>query len=140
MSVPQVHAILGSVILAVGFWLMWSSGPILAAVGIGIGAWGMLRWRATSVGAVWAWTTQFLGLECLAWPLISMVALRMTTTEPTEDQMGQVLSAVVMGLFSGVFWLTFSYGLFKRLKAQETLASQASSSVPPSSQSKRKSR
>jgi hypothetical protein len=31
--------------------------------------------------------------------------------------MGAILSAIVMGLFSAVFWISFAYGLFKRAKA-----------------------
>jgi hypothetical protein len=43
-----------------------------------------------------------------------MVQVRSTTTEPTDEQMGTILSAVVTGLLSAVFWITLSYGLFKR--------------------------
>jgi hypothetical protein len=34
--------------------------------------------------------------------------------------MGAILSATLMGLFSAVFWIAFSYGLFKRAKEKAT--------------------
>jgi hypothetical protein len=43
-----------------------------------------------------------------------MVQVRMATAEPSNEQMGQIVNAVIWGLPSGVFWLTLSYGLFKR--------------------------
>ncbi len=33
-----------------------------------------------------------------------------------ESEMGTILSAVVLGLFSSVFWISFSYGLFRRAR------------------------
>jgi hypothetical protein len=43
-----------------------------------------------------------------------MIQINSITTEPNDEQMGTILSAVLMGLVSAVFWITFSYGLFKR--------------------------
>ena len=43
-----------------------------------------------------------------------MVQLKSATTAPSDEEMGTVLSAVVLGLFASVFWISFSYGLFKR--------------------------
>jgi len=30
--------------------------------------------------------------------------------------MGLILTAILFGLFSSIFWLTFSYGVFKKLR------------------------
>jgi hypothetical protein len=44
--------------------------------------------------------------------------------------MGTILSAVVLGLFSSVFWISFSYGLFKRAWGDATNPSCDSPLVP----------
>ncbi|MDP1945987.1 MAG: hypothetical protein Q8L77_00670 [Nitrospirota bacterium] len=112
---PQFNALLGSLVVAVGAWLAWdsfSSWGIVLVVGAVA---GFLFWRGRTIGLVWAWTTLLIGLESLAWPIVTMVQIRAVTTEPTDDQMGTILSAVLTGLFSAIFWITFSYGLFKRI-------------------------
>ena len=58
-----------------------------------------------------------LGLESFAFPVATMVQIRMTTAQPTDEQMGQMLTAILFGVFSSIFWLTFSYGIFKKLRA-----------------------
>ena len=111
---PQINALLGSLIVAAGAWLAWDSfspwGIFLAAGGVA----GFLIWQGRTIGLVWAWATLLLGAESLAWPIVTMVHVRSTTTEPTDEQMGTILSAIVTGLLSAVFWITLSYGLFKR--------------------------
>jgi hypothetical protein len=111
---PQLNALLGSLVVAAGAWLAWDSfspwGVFLVAGGVA----GFLIWKGRTIGLVWAWATLLLGVESLAWPIITMVQVRSTTTEPTDEQMGTILSAVVTGLLSAVFWVTLSYGLFKR--------------------------
>lgn len=111
---PQLNALLGSLVVAAGAWLAWDSfspGEIALLTG---GVAGFLIWQGRTIGLVWAWATLLLGLESLAWPIMTMVQVRSITTEPTDEQMGAILSAVLTGLFSAVFWITFSYGLFKR--------------------------
>jgi hypothetical protein len=111
---PQFNALLGSLVVAAGAWLAWDSfspwGIFLFAGGVA----GLLIWQGRTIGLIWAWATLLLGLESLAWPIVTMVQVRSVTTEPTDEQMGTILSAILMGLFSAVFWITFSYGLFKR--------------------------
>jgi hypothetical protein len=48
-----------------------------------------------------------------------MVQIRMGGSQPTEEQMGTILNAVLFGLFSSVFWVTFAFGLFKRAREGE---------------------
>jgi len=129
---PQINALLGSLIVAAGAWLAWDSfspwGVFLVAGGVA----GFLIWQGRTIGLVWAWATLLLGAESLAWPIVTMGQVRSTTTEPTDEQIGTILSAVVTGLLSAVFWITLSYGLFKRA-GQPIAASStdATDSHPP---------
>lgn len=115
-SIVPLHAGLGGLVLAVGALLMWDQVPPALPLLVGGGAAGFLWWRSLDVGTVWAWTTMLMGVESMAWPIATMLVVRSTGTEPTEAQMGAILNAVLFGLFSSVFWVTFSLGLFKRLK------------------------
>lgn len=135
---PQLNALLGSLVVAAGALLAWDSfspwGVFLVAGGVA----GFLIWQGRTVGLVWAWATLLLGLESLAWPIVTMVQVRSTTTEPTDEQMGTILSAVVTGLLSAIFWITISYGLFKRAGQPITVSStDATDSHPPTPQSGR---
>jgi hypothetical protein len=111
---PQLNALLGSLVVAAGAWLAWDSFSPWEIFLVAGGVAGFLIWQGRTIGLVWAWATLLLGLESLAWPIVTMVQLRSTATELTDEQMETILSAVLTGLFSTVFWITFSYGLFKR--------------------------
>lgn len=115
MWTPQLNAVLGSIVVTVGFWMTWGELPLAGAVALALGVTGFLAWRGSSITAVWAWTTLLLGMESLSWPLITMMRVRQSGAEPTEEQMGQILTAVLFGLFSAIFWITFAYGLFRKL-------------------------
>ncbi len=135
---PKFNALLGSLVVAAGAWLAWDSfspwGVCLVAGSIA----GLLIWQGRTIGLVWAWATLLLGLESLAWPIVTMVQARSITTEPTDEQMETILSAVLTGIISAVFWVTISYGLFKR--ANEPIAASstdATNSHHPPPQSKR---
>ena len=127
MWTPQLNAGLASLVVTIGLWLMWSEAPVplLAAVALGVA--GLLAWRCTTIGAVWAWATLLLGLESFAFPIVTMIQIRMTAEEPSDEQMGQMLTAILFGVFSSIFWLTFSYGIFKKLRAMP----QGETPVPP---------
>ncbi len=117
-SIPfkLVNVGLGTAVAAVGFWLLWGTeSPALLAAWIAAVA-SLLWWAAKTTTEVWAWATLLLGLESFAWPVVLMVQLRGTSGTPTDEAMGNALSGVVLGLFSSVFWLSFSYGLFKRAR------------------------
>ncbi|HEU0069303.1 MAG TPA: hypothetical protein VFQ26_08615 [Nitrospiraceae bacterium] len=134
----QLNALLGSLVVATGAWLAWDSFSLWEVLLVAGGAAGFLIWQGRTIGLVWAWATLFLGLESLAWPIITMVQVRSITTEPTDEQMGTILSAVLMGLFSAVFWITFSYGFFKREGQLITPAStDATDTHPPPPRSER---
>jgi hypothetical protein len=116
MSWHQLNAALGGVVIAVGLWLMWGDLPVMLIAVVALLAAGVLAWASTSIAALWGWATAVLGLESLAWPIVTMVRIRLASAEPTEEEMGLILTAVLFGLFSSIFWLTFSYGIFKKLR------------------------
>ena len=111
-----LNAALGSVVVAIGAWLAWNGLSVYGVAGILTAAAALLWWRGRTITLIWAWSTLLLGLECFAWPMVTMLRIRSTGAEPSDDEMGAILSAIIMGLFSAVFWMAFSYGLFKRAK------------------------
>lgn len=125
MWMVRINAVLGSLVVTLGFWLIWEEFPLTFAVALALVAAGFLVWRGSTIAAIWAWVTLLLGLESLAWPIVTMVQARMALVEPTEQQMGRILTAVLFGLFSSIFWLTFSYGIYKRKVRGETQAVEA---------------
>src|SRR5262249_45965342 len=101
-----------------------------------------LLWRGGTGGLVLAWSTLFFWGECVGWPIITMVQIRSAPSPPSDEKMGTILSAVFMGLFSAVFWMAFSYGLFKRAGADTNVSSSqiTSRSQPQASSQSRKKR
>jgi hypothetical protein len=135
---PQVNALLGSLVVATGAWLAWDSFSLWEVFLVAGGVAGFLIWQGRTIGLVWAWATLFLGLESLTWPIITMIQVRSTTTEPTDEQMGTILSAVLTGLIASVFWITISYGLFKRAgQPMAASSTDSTNSHPPPPQSER---
>lgn len=114
----RLNAVLGSLVVTVGFWLTWGGLPVGLAVALALGLAAFLTWQGTSVAAIWAWSTLLLGLESLAWPIVTMVEVKMSAAEPTEQQMGAILTSVIFGLFSAIFWMTFAYGIYKWVKRE----------------------
>lgn len=109
-----LNLLLGTLVVAVGFWLLWGAVYPVVVTGWALAVGGFLRWKVRTITEVWAWSTLLLGLESFAWPLTLMIQLKGASETPSEGEMGTILSAVVLGLFSSVFWISFSYGLFKR--------------------------
>ncbi|HZS11718.1 MAG TPA: hypothetical protein VFA38_05675 [Nitrospirales bacterium] len=110
---------LASAVAAFGFWLVWPETAVALLLACAMAA--VLYWRAGSIAMVWVWTTALVGLESLAWPVITMVQLRALGPEPTPEQMGTILTALVGGLLSSIFWLTFAYGLYRRTASDRAL-------------------
>ncbi len=134
---PQLHAVLGGIVIAIGIVVMWEQAVLLWALLVGTIATAFLLWKGRSIGTVWAWTTLGLGAESMTWPIVTMVQMRMGGSQPTEEQMGTILNAVIFGLFTSVFWVTFAFGLFKRLKEQQTPPAPAIASPPNRNKKKR---
>ncbi|MET0513723.1 MAG: hypothetical protein ABW047_00115 [Nitrospiraceae bacterium] len=114
---PQLNALLGTVVVIIGGGLLWGSLPVWSNVLLFCGVLTFLLWRGDTIGAVWAWSTLILGIESVAWPIVTMVQVRLTTNQPSDEDMGLMLNAVLFGLVSSVFWISFAYGLFKRKSA-----------------------
>ena len=115
---PQLNALIGGLVVAGGVFVMWEQAGVVWTLLVAAAATAFLLWQGRSIGAVWAWTTLGLGIESMTWPIVTMVRIRMEGIQPTEEQMGTILNAVLFGLFTSVFWVTFALGLFKRLRAQ----------------------
>ena len=125
---------LGTLVATVGFWLIWGGtvSPFIVvgwALTVGLFLWFMTE----SITELWAWSTLLLGLESFAWPLVLMIQLRGQAESLPESEMGTILSAVVLGLFSSVFWISFSYGLFKRARKVDPAVSEAQIPTVPTS-------
>jgi hypothetical protein len=121
-----LNILLGTLVVEVGFWLLWGTDAPLMLIGWALVVAGWLWWHARTVTHIWAWSTLLLGLESFAWPLLLMLQLRASTIAPSEEEMGTILSAVVLGLFSSVFWISFAYGLFKRVQKEKTIPAHQS--------------
>src|ERR1051325_129466 len=85
---PQLNALLGSLVVATGAWLAWDSFSLWEVSLVAAGVAGFLIWQGRTIGLVWAWATLLLGVESLAWPIITMVQISSITTEPNDEQMG----------------------------------------------------
>lgn len=130
---------LGTLVAAIGFWLIWGGtvSPVIVvgwALSVGLFLWFMTK----SITELWAWSTLLLGLESFAWPLVLMIQLRGQAESPPESEMGTILSAVVLGLFSSVFWISFSYGLFKRARQLDPALSEEQVATVPTSRANKK--
>ena len=109
-----LNCLLGILVAVVGFWLIWGTVAPVVVLGWALVV-GIFLWlKAESITEIWAWATLLLGLESFAWPVVLMIQLKGPSETLPEAEMGTILSAIVLGLFSSVFWISFSYGLFKR--------------------------
>lgn len=109
-----LNCFLGILVVSIGFWLIWGTVTPVVVLGWALAVGAFLWLKATSITEIWAWATLLLGLESFAWPVVLMIQLKGPSESLPEAEMGALLSAVVLGLFSSVFWISFSYGLFKR--------------------------
>jgi hypothetical protein len=119
MWTPKLNAVLGSLVVTLGFWMLWGEAPVVFLVAVALATAGFLAWRGGTVAVVWTWATLLLVLESIAWPIVTMVRVRLVSAEPNEQQMGDILTSVLFGLFSGIFWMTFAWGIYKRMERKE---------------------
>ena len=139
----QVNAVLGSVAVTVGLWLLFGALPIPIGIAMAIVLAVVLAWKCPSVGYIWAICTLLLGVESFAWPMMEMTALQQLGPEPPMEDLERIFTAVIFGLFSGVFWMTFAYGIYKRTQGpiiHSSFPIPGSSSPPKKKKSKKKSR
>ncbi len=104
----QVNAVFGSLAVTVGLWLLIGALPIPIGIAMGIGLAILLAWKCPSIGYIWAICTLLLGVESMAWAMMQVTDLQKLGREPTMEEMENIFPAVILGLFSGVFWLTFA--------------------------------
>ena len=110
----QLNAALGSLVVTFGLWLVWGEAPVLALAAFALLLGVLLSWGSSSLAAVWAWSTALLGLESFALAVVTMIHGKLADREPTQEEMVSIFTAMVFGLFSSIFWLTFSYGIYKK--------------------------
>jgi hypothetical protein len=109
-----LNLILGTLVTTIGFWILQGDASLVVVALWAFTVGGFLWWWARSITELWAWATLLLGLESFAWPIQIMIQLKGVAETPSQDEMETMLTAVILGLFSSVFWIVFSYGLFKR--------------------------
>jgi hypothetical protein len=112
----QLNAALGSLTVTVGLWLLVGALPMPIGIALAIGLALLLAWKSPSIGSIWATSTLLLGVESFAWPIMQMTDLQKLGPEPPLEELERIFTAVLFGLFSGVFWMTFAYGIFKRTR------------------------
>ena len=108
-----INAILAGMAVTVGLWFLLGDLSLAATVLLVVLATVGLAWASSTVAHIWAWATLVLGLESFAWPIQMLVALRSLGPEPPLEDMQRIFTAVLFGLFAGIFWLTFAYGIFR---------------------------
>ena len=136
MWIQQLNAVFGSLVVTIGLWILAGQLPIEVALFIALIVGVFLMWVSTQVLSIWAWTTLLMGIESLALPIVLMVQVKRSGIEPTDDQMQTLLTAALFGLFSSIFWMTFSYGLFRW--ATRDAAPSATAPEQPSAPTERK--
>jgi hypothetical protein len=117
---PRVNALAAGAVVAFGFTMVWNPIPVSWAALAGIGFTALLVWLGSTPAHVWAWAFLFLGLESLSWPLVEVIKLRLSgVTEPSEEQMKDLVPTLFMGVICATFFLSFAYGVFRWIKRVE---------------------
>ncbi|MFO0701684.1 MAG: hypothetical protein U0236_20890 [Nitrospira sp.] len=133
-----LNCLLGILVVVVGFWLIWGTVAPVVVLGWALVVGAFLWLKTKSITEIWAWATLLLGLESFAWPVVLMVQLKGPSESLPETEMSTILSAVVLGLFSSVFWISFSYGLFKRAWRTDQPTSEGESTTTSISRPRKK--
>lgn len=131
-----VNAVLGAMAVAGGLWLLQGGLSLAVTVTVVVGLTVVLAKTCPGIAQVWMWSTLLLGLESLAWPFLLLGELQQFGPEPPLEEMSKVFTAVLFGVFSGIFWLTFAYGLYRR--TQPTPEEPAEPLTPNQAKAKRK--
>jgi hypothetical protein len=132
----QLNAVLGSLTVTVGLWLLVGALPVPIGFALAVGLAILLAWKSPSIGYIWAASTLLLGVESFAWPIMQMADIQKLGPEPPLEELQRIFTAVLFGLFSGVFWMTFAYGIFKRTRGTNT--STTPSVTTPQTKNQRK--
>ena len=118
-----VNAVLGAMAVTVGLWFLRGDLSSSVTIVIIIGLTILYAKVCPTAAHVWMWSTLLLGVESLAWPFQLIGELEQYGAEPPLEEMSKVFTAVLFGVFSGIFWLTFAYGIYRRTqpKTEEPL-------------------
>ena len=133
----QLNAVLGSLTVTVGLWLLIGAIPVPLGIALTIGLAILLAWKSPSIGYIWAASTLLLGVESFAWPIMQMADIQKLGPEPPLEELQRIFTAVLFGLFSGVFWMTFAYGIFKRTRGTNTPSTRSVPTPQTKNQKKR---
>jgi len=111
-----LNAVIGGMAVAIGLWFLQgdlsSTMTVLTVVVCTV----VFIKMSPTIAHVWMYATFLLGVESIAWPLQMMGELRNLGPEPPMEDMERIFTAVLFGMFSGVFWLTFAYGVYRRTR------------------------
>lgn len=126
----NLNAVLGSLVVTVGLWMLLGELSLPIGLMMALGVAGLLAWRFDSIAHVWTASTLLLGIESFAWPVIQMMDLQELGPEPPLEDLQRIFTAVLFGLFSGIFWMTFAYGIYKRSRGEPPLPESPAESAP----------
>lgn len=133
----QLNAVLGSLTVTVGLWLLVGELAVPVGMAIAVGLALLLARKCPSIGYIWAASTLLLGVESLAWPIMQMADIQKLGPEPPLEELQRIFTAVLFGLFSGVFWMTFAYGIFKRTRGKNSPSTPSVTTPQTKNQRKR---
>jgi hypothetical protein len=133
----QLNAVLGSLTVTVGLWLLVGDLAVPVGMALAVGLALLLAWKCPSIGYIWAASTLLLGVESLAWPIMQMADIQKLGPEPPLEELQRIFTAVLFGLFSGVFWMTFAYGIFKRTRGPNSPSTPSVTTPQTKNQRKR---
>jgi len=142
MLTSHLHAVFGAIVVTFGFWLVWGELPVVLVAAIALAVAGFLVWRGKTIAHVWAWSCVLLGLASAAWPMATMVQVRMEAAagaDPSDEAMEQILTAVVAGLVSSVFWISFGSGIFRWIKRKKLEQAEVEAEVADGKRSQKQS-
>ncbi|MGH8863478.1 MAG: hypothetical protein ACREVZ_02340, partial [Burkholderiales bacterium] len=47
---PKLHAVLGAIVVTIGFWLVWGELPVALVTAVALGVAGFLIWQGSTLG------------------------------------------------------------------------------------------
>ena len=133
-----VNAVLGAIAVTVGYWFLQGDLSSAVTTVMIVGLTVLYAKVCPSAAHIWMWSTLLLGLESLAWPFQMVGELEHLGPEPPIEDMERVFTAVIFGVFSGVFWLTFAYGIYRRIQPKVDPSAEVLSPNQAKAQRKKK--
>lgn len=135
-----IHAVIGSMVVTIGLWMLLGDLSLPVTVVVVVLLTVIFGKTCPTPSHVWACSTFLVGLESLAWPFLMLKDLQALGPEPPMKDMQRIFTAVLFGLFSGVFWMTFAYGIYRRIQQKNAPSQSPSPGSSSLSKSKKKKR